>query len=217
MRSLIVVSLLFILILFSGTTGAVTKKKNTHKVASSAEDICPILIGTELPEITLETADKQLFNLNEAVFQKSTVLIVYRGSWSPFCTIFLAQIEGIQQDLLGLGYQIIAFSADRPEKLKEFKGKSIRRYTLLSDRKMTAAKALGLAFRVPDDVVKLYKQQYQIDLEEASGEPHHILPVPAVFIINTNGVVLFEFINPNYKDRINPEVLLAAAESYRNS
>lgn len=217
MRYSYVVSLLLIICLLTNTTDAVTKKRNIQRVANAAEDICPILVGAELPEITLETVDKQPFNLNEAIFQKSTILIVYRGSWSPYCTIYLAQIESIQHDLVGLGYQIIAFSADRPEKLKEFKSKGIRRYTLLSDHKMNAAKALGLAFRVPDDVVKMYKQQFQIDLEEASGEPHHILPVPAVFIINTNGVVLFEYINPNYKERMNPEVLLAAAESYRNS
>jgi peroxiredoxin len=77
---------------------------------------------------------------------------------------------------------------------------------------MEAAKAFGLAFRVDD---KGYQRLsgYGIDLEAASGEKHHLLPVPAVYLVGKDGIVQFQYVNPNYRVRLTPEVLLAAAKT----
>lgn len=77
---------------------------------------------------------------------------------------------------------------------------------------MVASKAFGLAFKVAETTVEQYKKG-GIDLENASGEKHHLLPVPAVFIVGTDGIIKFEYINPNYKVRLDPDVLLAAAKA----
>lgn len=53
-----------------------------------------------------------------------------------------------------------------------------------------------------------------MDLEQASGRQHHILPVPAAFIIDTQGVIKFKYVNSDYKVRINADVLLAAAKAF---
>lgn len=58
-------------------------------------------------------------------------------------------------------------------------------------------------------MVEQYKG-YGINLEEAAGEAHHLLPVPAVFVI-TEGIIRFQYANPDYKVRLQPDVLLAAA------
>ena len=77
---------------------------------------------------------------------------------------------------------------------------------------MEAASDFGLTFRVNDDTLTLYRQ-YDIDLEEASGESHHLLPVPAVFILDQSGKILFSYVNPDYRVRIDPATLLAAAKA----
>ena len=41
------------------------------------------------------------------------------------------------------------------------------------------------------------------------GEVIGILPVPTIFVIDTNGEILFEYLSPNYKKRISPKLLLA--------
>ena len=111
-----------------------------------------------------------------------------------------------------LGYQIVAISPDRPEKLGASAKKHALAYVLLSDSKMTAARAFGVAYKVDDETMKLYRK-YEIDLEEASGEKHHELPVPSVFLIGGSGKIAFEYVNPDYKVRLDPDVLLAAAKS----
>jgi hypothetical protein len=50
-------------------------------VASAAEEICPILVGDDLPNLVLKTADGEPFELKAAVATQPTVLIYYRGGW----------------------------------------------------------------------------------------------------------------------------------------
>jgi len=210
-RQTVILILIYVLVGTLWLSAGDTNKKN---VPQSADNICPLLVGRKIPTVTLKTVDGKSFNLNEAIGQKPTVLIFYRGGWCPYCNLHLNRLKEIEQKLLDLGYQLIAVSTDRPQKLKETLGKNAIKYTLLSDNKMTASRAFGLAFKVPDELVKKYKNQYKIDLEDASGETHHLLPVPAAFIIGTDGVIKFGYINPDYKVRVEPMVLLAAAEAY---
>lgn len=72
---------------------------------------------------------------------------------------------------------------------------------------MNAAKAFGLAFAVETETVAKYRL-IGINLEKASGEKHHMLPVPAVFLIKTDGVIRFAYSNPDYKVRMEAEEIL---------
>jgi peroxiredoxin len=116
----------------------------------------------------------------------------------------------IEPKLLEMGYQILAVSADSPEYLSQSKQKHEMGYTLLSDHSMKGAMALGLAWQVNADDLKMFKE-YGIDLEKASGEKHHILPVPAAYIVGTDGKIAFAYVNPDYKIRVPATVLLEAA------
>ncbi len=183
------------------------------KVPDKAEDICPVLIGQSLPKLVLRTSDNMPFDLNAATAETPTVLIFFRGGWCPYCNLHLGQLQSIESELVQIGFQIIAVSPDRPEKLKGPAEKHRLKYRLLSDSEMIAAKALGIAFRVDDATVNEYKTAYGIDLEADSGQKHHLLPVPSVFLVGRDGIIQFSYVNPNYKVRIDPAVLLEAARA----
>ena len=151
-------------------------------------------------------------NLPAAAKEQPLVLIFYRGGWCPYCNVHLGQLQEIDPQLRELGYRIVAVSPDRQEKMAESLDKTKMTYTLLSDSSMAAAKAFGLAFEVDAEMLKKL-DSYNIDIEDASGEQHHMLPVPAVFLVGTDGVIDFVYANPDYKIRIDPEVLLAEAKS----
>lgn len=85
---------------------------------------------------------------------------------------------------------------------------------MLSDSKAEAIRNFGLAWQVGEKMREQYKG-YGIDLEGASGEEHHILPVPAVYLIGPDGKVLFSYVNPDYKVRLEPQILLAAARALK--
>ena len=79
---------------------------------------------------------------------------------------------------------------------------------------MTASKAFGIAYRVDEATLEALAQ-HGIDLQAASGHAHQLLPVPAVFVVPSNGMVQFEYINPDYSVRAHPELLIVAAKLAR--
>jgi peroxiredoxin len=187
-------------------------EEETQRAARSAHQICPILVGANVPELTLRTVDGELFNLNEAIRNKPTVLIFYRGGWCPYCNMQLGQLRDIEPEIIKYGYQIIAISPDRPKKLIESIDEHKMNYLLLSDSNMAVAKAFGIAFKLDDATLKKY-EEYGIDLHDASGQKHYSLPVPAVFVIGTDGIIKFEYVNPNYAVRLDPNILLSVAKA----
>lgn len=125
----------------------------------------------------------------------------------------MGQLQGIEKDISDLGYQILAVSADKPANLQPTVDRHSLAYALLSDADLEAAKAFGLAFQLDQATFDRYKG-FGIDLEEASGLSHHQLPVPAVFIFDDQGKVAFEYVNPDYRVRIPPDLVLAAAHTF---
>lgn len=187
-------------------------------IPHSAANVKPIQIKEFIPEVTLRTPNDDPVNLTELVAQKPTVLIFYRGGWCPTCNRHLAQLQKVEARLLAMGYQILAVSPDRPEKIKQTAARGRLNYRLLSDSSMAASRAFGVAFRVNDKTVRKYKEELNIDLEADSGQTHHQLPVPSVFVIDTTGQIIFAHSNPNYKKRLDADILVNTINllSYRS-
>ena len=113
--------------------------------------------------------------------------------------------------MTGLRVQLLALSPDKPSKLKETIDKHKMGFRLLSDSDMAAARSFRVAYTLDDQTLAELKK-YNIDVEDASGQKHHMLPVLAVFLVATNGVIQFEYVNPDYKVRLDPELLLFAVK-----
>ena len=91
-----------------------------------------------------------------------------------------------------MGYQILAISPDVPKKINETLKKHGLNYSLLSDKDLRVAREFGIGFGKPG------KRQ---------------LPVPAAFVLDGEGVIHFQYVNPNYRVRLDMEVLMAAARA----
>jgi peroxiredoxin/uncharacterized membrane protein YphA (DoxX/SURF4 family) len=166
------------------------------------QDISPLLIGERLPSSYLHDDDGNMINLYDAVHEKPTILIFYRGGWCPYCTKQLARVQEIKSELDQLGYQIIAISTDSPENLKQTHHKEKLSFTLLSDADLSLAKSFGIAYKAP--------AVYDKFLPQTSGgkNKHKLLPVPSVFILDQTGTIQFEYINPDFKQRMSSALLL---------
>lgn len=186
---------------------------DVNQAAPTAEAAKPLAAGVMMPDVTVRDAAGKPVRLRAAVAGKGAVLVFYRGGWCPYCNRHLGALAKIEKDLMAKGLQIFAVSPDRPEKLAGTAEKNGAGYQLLSDSSAEAMLAFGLAFKVQDSLVERYKSQYGIDLEADSGATHHLLPVPAVFLVNGEGEIVFAQANADYKNRISAENLLTAADS----
>ena len=199
----------------NSTHPSMTSTEYRPGVAESAEQVRPIGTGgtaPTAPSATMETVDGQSTTLVNVYKTKPTALVFYRGGWCPYCNAHLAELAKIDPKLREMGFQIVAVSPDRPSKLAKSIDKQDLTYTLLSDADAELTKAFGLAFKVDQPTLTKYRG-YGIDLEAASGHDHHILPVPAVYLIDTEGRIRFAYWNADYKTRLSGEQLLSAARS----
>lgn len=177
---------------------------------TAASEVNPVEVGATAPDVTLVRSDGSKARLHALVADQPAVLVFYRGGWCPYCNRHLAALGEVESDLRHLGYRIHAVSPDKPEKVAAATVEAEFDYALYSDAPAAAATAFGLAFRVDAETYEKLLG-YGIDLEAASGHDHHLLPVPAVFIIDRDAIIRFRYYNPDYKERLSGDELLQAA------
>ena len=182
-------------------------------IHASADQVQPLLAGMTAADFNVKDAEGKAFEFNAADMNKPVVLTFFRGGWCPYCNLHLSEMRKAETQLKEMGFDIWFISIDKPEMLLESLDDPNIGYTMYSDSSLEATRAFGIAFQVDDELVEKYLQ-WNIDLEKASGENHHVLPAPATYIIGKDGVINFAYVNPNYKVRLHPNVLLAAANAY---
>lgn len=182
-------------------------------LAVAANAATPLQVGDPVPEVVVQTVAGAEVALRAELAGQPSVVIFYRGGWCPYCVRHLAALAEVEGDLLAAGFKLVALSPDRPAKLREKPALAQLNYTLLSDSPAAAARAFGIAFQVPDELVAKYRDDYKIDMEGDSGQTHHLLPHPAVFIVDAGGVIRYAHINHDYRVRLTAEEILEAVKS----
>jgi peroxiredoxin len=128
----------------------------------------------------------------------------------------LSELRHVVPELQAQGIDVLFLSGDRPEllykslKLETQEAIDGLGYTILSDANIEAALALGIAFKVEDESVNRMEGR-GTDLGDSSMARFRALPVPAVYMIDKSGKVVYSFVEPDYKVRLPAEDLLTAA------
>lgn len=186
-------------------------------VALTAADIQPLKAGRKAPRFTVETVDNQRFDFDPRDLERPVILIAFRGGWCPFCNMHLSELRDVIPEISNMGVDVLFLSGDRSELLLESLGRETRDaidglgYTILSDANAQAAIALGIAFKASDRTIQRRLEKGD-DIGESSMARHGVLPVPAVFAINRDGVITYAYANPDYKIRVSADELVAAAK-----
>ncbi|MDW7694433.1 peroxiredoxin-like family protein [Flammeovirgaceae bacterium SG7u.111] len=192
MKLLKSVTLLSAVILFNMST-------LSAQIPDKAEDISPLLIGEVLPNSELTKADGSTAKFYDVIKEKPTVLVFYRGGWCPYCNMQLSALAIAEEEILELGYQIVAVSPDSFENIEPTVEKDKVKYSIYSDAGGKFSQEAGIAFKLSP--------------EKARQKKTETLPVPTVFVTDTKGQILFEYISPNYKKRMTPELLMAVLKN----
>ena len=184
-------------------------------VAPSAEEIEPLKAGEMAPGFTVRTVDDEPYVFDPQNLDAPTVIVTFRGGWCPYCNLHLSELRHVVPEIAGMGVDILFLSGDRPELLYSSLEQETREdiaglgYTILSDAQIDAAKALGIAFMADPDYVA--RRDASGDIDGSSMKELGVLPVPAVYVIDTSGKVTFSFVEPDYRVRLPAADLLEAA------
>jgi len=159
---------------------------------ASADLTTPLKSGDRAPGFTVRTVDDKPYVFDPDNLEKPTILISFRGGWCPYCNMHLSELRHVIPEISESGYDILFLSNDRPEllysSLKQETQDAIDglNYVILSDAKITAAMALGTAFRV-DKGLTDYMDKKGRDYQGSSIGMHNALAVPAVYVAGLQG------------------------------
>ena len=88
------------------------------------------------------------------------------------------------------------------------------RFAALADPGNAAARAFGIVFTLPEYVRPVYAK-VGIDLPAANGDSSFELPVPATYVIDTDGTIRWAHIDLDYRTRAEPTDVLAALDALK--
>jgi peroxiredoxin len=211
MKRLNAIALVFFMIMLAAPAVSADERTAIHADAKLAQ---PLLPGMTTPQFVVKDTEGNPVSFDPEKMTKPLVLTFYRGGWCPYCNLNLSELRHAEQELKAMDFDIWFISVDQPSMLQKSLDDPEMGYTLLSDAGLEATRAFGIAFQLSDEMFEKYMGA-GLDLEGASGETHHVLPVPSTYIIGADGIIRFQYTNPDYRVRLHPDVLLAAAHAYR--
>lgn len=173
-----------------------------------------IKIGETLPAFKLSGAVGKAVSSAELLKEGPLVLVFYRGSWCPYCNLNLRYLEKNLARMEKKGAQLVAISPETPDQSLSTKEKNDLKFPVLSDPGNVYARKLGLVFKLPENLVSVYRG-FGIDLKKSNGDESWELPLAATFIVDSKGVIKERFVDEDYKKRMDPEDILKALDTFK--
>ena len=169
--------------------------------------------GDRAPNFRLPNPHSGSVELNALLNRGPVVLTFYRGQWCPYCKLELRAYQKRLPQLRALGASLVAVSPQTPDNSLTTAEKNELAFPVLSDAGLHVARAYGLAFDLPPELVELYQREWNNDLVKWNGEGGWSLPIPATYIVGQGGRIALAHVDPDYRDRLEPEAVLARLQT----
>lgn len=181
--------------------------KATAELVASGQAERALKAGDRAPDFALEDPDGAIVSARDLLARGPLVVSFYRGVWCPYCNLELQALQAALPDIQALGASLVAISPQTPANSRKSQRQNALGFPILSDAGGEIGAAFGLRFSLPDDLVALYKA-FGNDLPLINKEPSWTLPMPARFVIGTDGVIAYAEVNADYTQRPDPSELL---------
>jgi peroxiredoxin len=170
-------------------------------------------VGEKAPDFTLNDQLGREVSLASELEKGPVALIFYRGEWCPYCNVLLRTYGLRAADFSQRGARLLAVSPQTPDNSLTMAEKHSLEFPVLSDVGGEVIGTYGLKYDVTAQ--DLYKSG-GADLDKFNGEGRWILPAPAVFVIDREGIVRYVSVTGDYTQRPEPDEALAALDSSGN-
>jgi len=180
---------------------------DTESFISSGDAPQGLQVGDQLASFELPNQLGQTISLDELQVDSNIVISFYRGGWCPYCNIELCVLQQALPEFKSHGARLIAISPQLPDESMSTAEKNELSFPVLSDAGNKVAREFGLVFTLSEQLRPLY-ESFNIDLPATNGDKSFELPIPATFIIDSDGVVKGAFVNADHKQRMDPSDII---------
>jgi peroxiredoxin len=172
--------------------------------------------GDLAPQFTLLDPEGKPVSSRELLARGPLVISFYRGVWCPYCNLELQALQDALPEIAGRGASLVAISPQTAANSRKSQRDNKLGFPILSDVRSEVANAFGIRFALPDYLVETYKT-FKNDLPAFNNDPSWVLPMPARYVIGTDGIIAYSEVNPDYTQRPDPSELLPVLDRLKAS
>jgi len=186
--------------------------KGVDEIISEAralkKDANAIEVSQKIPNFELPNQEGNLISISDLLKKGPIVLTFYRGSWCPYCNLQLKALQSKLSDIHSLGARLIAISPQVPDDSLSKNDIEEIDFLVLSDQDAKVASKYGLAWEIPKFLSEHMKNDRGLELEIINNGNGSILPIPATFVISTDGIVHWRYVDVDYRTRCEPDDII---------
>jgi peroxiredoxin len=184
------------------------------KARHLGENILPV--GATAPAFELPDHNGKPVLSSDLLSKGRLVICFIRGRWCPFC---VGQMEAMNLVLPQIEQARASFVAISPQTVKQsffMHDQHKLRFPLLSDAGNKIARQFGLTYRVPAPQEAVYRRAF-VNLPFTNGDDSWELPIPATYILDLDGGVLYTSANEDYTQRPEPAGIVQCCKNVSSS
>jgi peroxiredoxin len=185
------------------TSGSIDKLVSAEDAAKNA-----LNVGAKMPAFRLKDANGKIVESRNLLKQGNLVVVFYRGSWCPFCNVYLRNLQKNMPQIKAAGGNLVAVSVENPDNSLTVAKKNELDFTVLSDPNLSVARKFGIVYQMPKETDELYKSKYSLDIAKHNEMEKPELPLSATYVINRKGEIVYAFLEPDYKKRAEPQTII---------
>ncbi|MDB5196107.1 MAG: AhpC/TSA family protein [Flaviaesturariibacter sp.] len=178
----------FLVLLISLTAGAQEKPEG-------------LFLNSKAPDFKAKDQNGAEVSLKDLRKKGPVVIVFYRGNWCPYCNKELKNLQDSLQLLTDKKAQVVAITPEAEIGIDSTVAKTGATFPILYDADAKLAKAYQVAYTLDEKTATRYKS-FDIDLLKINNQKERpVLPVPAVYIVNRDGAVIYRYFEADYKKR----------------
>lgn len=171
-------------------------------------------VDDQAPSFELPDPRGETLSLSDLLRSGPAVVTFYRGGWCPYCNIQLRAYQAALPKMVALGARLVAISPQLPDGSLSTAATNELTFDVLSDVGNTVARRFGLVYALPEELRAALRSNNKA-LPGVNGDESWELPVPATYVIDRDRRVALAAIDVDYRNRLEPEAILAALKSLR--
>ncbi len=183
------------------------------RLAAAGAGVNAPQVGDLMPDFLLPDQDGQFVSLAALRERGPVVLVFHRGHWCPYCRLTMAGMAAIEARIAPFG--LVGISPERQQHTRTLRREAGATFPFLTDMGSGYALAVNLAIWIDDTLAGLIERGGS-DIPGYNGSLGWILPIPAIFVIAQDGMVVARHVEPDYRRRMEHEDVIAALESIRH-
>jgi peroxiredoxin len=190
------------------TSVSMNRAMDAGKTVSDTDAVKNALkAGAKMPVFKLKDATGKTVGSDELLKQGNLVIVFYRGSWCPFCNLYLRNLQKNLPQIKGAGGNLVAISVENPDNSLNVAKKNELDFTVLSDPNLTLARKFGIVYQMPKETDELYKSR-GLNVAKHNEMERAELPLSATYVVNRKGEIVYSFLEADYKKRAEPQTII---------